>query len=191
VGVGGATRAGDGDVHRECGNGEAMPALGTGEVWIRGPQVMKGYLNNPEQTSSTIDAEGWMHTGDLGYIDSHGYLYIVDRLKEMIKYKAHQVAPGELEAALLTHPRILDAAVVPFPDDEAGELPMAFVVGREEHDLTESEVISFVGKLVAPYKKVRKVEFINAIPKSNTGKILRKELIVKIRLQLEAALEMA
>lgn len=171
--------------------GDAMPALGTGEVWIRGPQVMKGYLNNPEQTSSTIDAEGWMHTGDMGYIDTHGYLYIVDRLKEMIKYKAHQVAPGELEAALLKHPRILDAAVVPFPDEEAGELPMAFVVSREEHDLTESEVISFVGNMVAPYKKVRKVEFINAIPKSPTGKILRKELSFKIRQQLEDSLAKA
>lgn len=171
--------------------GEALPALATGEVWIRGPQVMKGYLNDPAQTSSTIDSEGWMHTGDMGYVDTHGYLYIVDRLKEMIKYKAHQVAPGELEAVLLKHPRILDAAVVPFPDDEAGELPMAFVVRREENELTESEIISFVGKLVAPYKKVRKVEFINAIPKSNTGKILRKELIVKIRQQLEDNLEVA
>ncbi|KAG0631933.1 hypothetical protein M758_1G291500 [Ceratodon purpureus] len=162
----------------------SLPAMATGEVWIRGPQVMKGYLNDPEQTAAAVDSEGWLHTGDLGYMDNNGYLYIVDRLKEMIKYKAHQVAPGELEAVLLKHPRILDAAVIPFPDDEAGELPMAFVVKREGSDLNESEVMSFVGKLVAPYKKVRKVEFINAIPKSATGKILRKELIVKIRQQL-------
>jgi acyl-CoA synthetase (AMP-forming)/AMP-acid ligase II len=163
--------------HIESGN--ALPPMATGEVWVRGPQVMKGYLNSPETTAATLDSDAWLHTGDLGYVDTNGYLFIVDRLKEMIKYNAHQVAPGELEAVLLKHPRILDVAVVPFPDEQAGELPFAYVVKKEHVDLTETEVMSFVAKMVAPHKKVRKVEFIEAIPKSTAGKILRKELIAR------------
>nr|XP_024370357.1 4-coumarate--CoA ligase-like 7 [Physcomitrium patens] len=158
-----------------------LPVMTTGEVWVRGPQIMKGYLNNVEQTSATIDSDGWLHTGDLGYMDNNNYLFIIDRLKEMIKYRGHQVAPGDLEAVLLKNPRILDACVVPCPDDDNCELPMAFVVKRECTDLTELEVMNYVAQLVAPYKKVRKVEFIDAIPKSPTGKILRKQLTLKLR----------
>ena len=102
-----------------------------GEVLVRGPQVMLGYLNQPEATASTVEPDGWLHTGDVGYADADGYLYIVDRVKEIIKYKAYQVAPAELEAVLGTHPAVMDAAVVPSPDAEAGEIPKAFVVLRE------------------------------------------------------------
>ena len=147
-----------------------------GEVWIRGPQVMKGYLNNPGATATTIDSEGWLHTGDIGHFDEDGFLYIVDRLKELIKYKGFQVPPAELEGILLTHPDISDAAVIGVPDDEAGEIPKAFVVLKPGSELTADDVMDHVGSHVASYKRVRQVEFIEAIPKSASGKILRREL---------------
>jgi acyl-CoA synthetase (AMP-forming)/AMP-acid ligase II len=150
-----------------------------GEIWIRGPQVMKGYLNQPEATARTIDAEGWLHTGDIGYADEDGYFYIVDRLKELIKYKGLQVAPAELEAVLLSHPAIADAAVIPIPDEEAGEVPKAFIVRKAE--TTAEEVMAFVAGRVAPYKKIRVVEFIEQIPKSPSGKILRRVLVERER----------
>jgi acyl-CoA synthetase (AMP-forming)/AMP-acid ligase II len=145
-----------------------------GELWIRGPQVMKGYLNRPEATAATVDAEGWLHTGDIGYADEEGHFYIVDRLKELIKYKGFQVAPAELEAILLTHPAIRDAAVIPSPDEEAGEIPKAFVVLKAEVD-TE-ELMDFVAEQVAPHKKIRKIEVVDKIPKTASGKILRRVL---------------
>jgi len=147
-----------------------------GEVWIRGPQVMKGYLGNDEATRQTIDADGWLHTGDIGLIDGDGHYFIVDRLKELIKVKGFQVAPAELEALLLEHEQIGDAAVIGVADDEAGELPKAFVVRREGAPLTEDEVKAFVADRVATYKKLHAVEFVDAIPKSASGKILRREL---------------
>ena len=150
-----------------------------GELLMRGPQVMKGYLNNPDATASTIDADGWIHTGDVGYADADGYFFIVDRLKEFIKYNAYQVAPAELEAVLLTHPAVADAAVIPKADEAAGEIPKAFVVRK--HDVTAEEIMAFVAERVAPYKKVRVVEFIDKIPKSASGKILRRELIATER----------
>jgi len=150
-----------------------------GELLVRGPQVMKGYLNNPEATAAMIDPDGWLHTGDLGYADADGYLYVVDRVKELIKYKGMQVAPAELEAVLLAHPKIADAAVIRFPDPEAGEVPKAFVVAREPLD--EAEVMSWVAARVAPHKKVRLVEFIEEIPKSPSGKILRRILMDRER----------
>jgi acyl-CoA synthetase (AMP-forming)/AMP-acid ligase II len=146
-----------------------------GEIWIRGPQVMQGYLNNPEATKACLDAEGWFHSGDIGYADEESCFFIVDRLKELIKYKANQVAPAELEALLLTHPKIADVAVVPRADDEAGEIPKAFVVLRE--DLSEKEIMEFVAERVAPHKKIRAVEFVDRIPKSPSGKILRRVLV--------------
>jgi len=102
-----------------------------GEIWIRGPQVMKGYLNNPEATANSIDSDGFFHTGDIGHIDERGEYFIVDRLKELIKYKGFQVPPAELEAILLSHPKVADAAVIGIPDEEAGEIPKGFVVLRE------------------------------------------------------------
>jgi len=142
---------------------------------------MKGYLNCPEATAQTVDAGGWLHTGDIGYADAEGFFYVVDRAKELIKFKGLQVAPAELEALLLAHPSVADAAVIPSPDEEAGEVPKAFVVVREGHGLTEAEVLSFVAARVAPYKKVRRVEFVGQIPKSPSGKILRRLLVERER----------
>ncbi|KAL6649151.1 hypothetical protein ACP70R_013375 [Stipagrostis hirtigluma subsp. patula] len=157
--------------------GEALPVNRTGELWIRGPYVMKGYFKNTEATQSTITPDGWLKTGDLCYIDEDGYLFVVDRLKELIKYKGYQVPPAELEALLLTHPEITDVAVIPFPDREVGQFPMAYVVRKKGSNLTEHQVMDFVAKQVAPYKKVRKVAFVMEIPKNASGKILRKDLI--------------
>jgi acyl-CoA synthetase (AMP-forming)/AMP-acid ligase II len=145
-----------------------------GEIWVRGPQVMRGYLNRPEATAETITPDGWLKTGDIGYADEDGYFYIVDRLKELIKVKAYQVAPAELEALLVTHPAVADAAVIGVPDAEAGELPKAFIVPRGAAD--SDEIMAFVAERVAPYKKVRLIEFIDQIPKSASGKILRRVL---------------
>lgn len=151
----------------------------TGELWIRGPQVMKGYLNNPSATAATLDDEGWLHTGDMAMVDEDGYFFIVDRLKELIKYKGFQVPPAELEAVLLSHPKIGDAAVIPVPDEEAGEIPKAYVVLKEE--LSDDEIMSYVAEHVAPYKKVRLVEKVEEIPKSASGKILRRVLVERNR----------
>ncbi|HZB44594.1 MAG TPA: AMP-binding protein, partial [Pyrinomonadaceae bacterium] len=145
--------------------GEEVGVGQRGEVHVRGPQVMKGYLGRPEATAQTVGADGWLHTGDVAYADEDGFFFIVDRAKELIKYKAFQVAPAELEAVLLTHQSVADAAVIPSPDDEAGEVPKAFVVVKEGHGLTEAEVLDFVAARVAPYKKVRRVEFVAQIPK--------------------------
>ena len=147
-----------------------------GAVWVRGPQVMKGYLNNESATKNTIDDDGWLHTGDIGHIDADGHLFIVDRLKELIKYKGFQVPPAELEALLLTHPQIADAAVIGLPDDEAGEIPAAYVVLKDGQDATAADIQSFVAEKVASYKQVRKLTFVDAIPKSASGKILRRVL---------------
>ncbi|HWS56461.1 MAG TPA: 4-coumarate--CoA ligase family protein [Pyrinomonadaceae bacterium] len=161
--------------------GEPLGPGAEGEICVRGPQVMKGYLNRPDATAQCVDPEGWLHTGDIGYADEDGFFYVVDRAKELIKYKGFQVAPAELEALLLTHPSVADAAVIPSPDEEAGEVPKAFVVVREGHGLTEQEVVDFVSRQVAPHKKVRLVEFAAQIPKSPSGKILRRLLVQRER----------
>ena len=160
-------------------DGKELDVNGTGELWIRGPQVMKGYLNNDEATKITIDPDGWLHTGDIGYVDNDGYFFLVDRLKELIKYKGFQVPPAELEAVLLNHPAVADAAVIPVADEEAGEIPKAYVVLKEK--VGEDEIMSFVAERVAPYKKIRLVEVIDEIPKSASGKILRRVLVDKER----------
>ncbi|KAF7833957.1 4-coumarate--CoA ligase-like 9 [Senna tora] len=161
-------------------SGEALPPGQKGELWIRGPTIMKGYVRNEEATAETLDSEGWLKTGDLCYFDSHGFLYIVDRLKELIKYKAYQVPPAELEHILHTNPEIADAAVIPYPDEDAGQIPMAFVVRKPGSNITAPQVMDFVAKQVAPYKKIRRVAFINAIPKNPAGKILRRELVESV-----------
>jgi acyl-CoA synthetase (AMP-forming)/AMP-acid ligase II len=145
-----------------------------GEIWIRGPQVMKGYLNNPDATRHSIDSDGFFHTGDIGHIDDHDQYFIVDRLKELIKYKGFQVAPAELEALLLSHPNIADAAVIGVLDEEGEEVPKAFVVLKQPQP--PEEIMEFVAVRVAPHKKVRRVEVVDQIPKSATGKILRRIL---------------
>jgi acyl-CoA synthetase (AMP-forming)/AMP-acid ligase II len=164
--------------------GEDVPAGKEGELWIRGPQIMRGYLNQPEETAACLDREGWYHTGDVGLVDPEGYFYIVDRTKELIKYKGLQVAPAELEALLITHPAVLDVAVVRHPDEEAGEVPKAFIVlkGDEAAKATPADAImAWVAGRVAPHKRVRLLEFIDQIPKSASGKILRRLLIDRDR----------
>jgi acyl-CoA synthetase (AMP-forming)/AMP-acid ligase II len=152
-----------------------------GEIWVRGPQVMKGYLNRPEATAEIITPDGWLRTGDVGTIDADGQLYVVDRLKELVKYKGYQVAPAELESVLLSHPAVADVAVVPKPDVEAGEIPKAFVVVQADADATPEELMAFVAERVAPYKRVREVEFVAEVPKSPSGKILRRVLVERER----------
>jgi 4-coumarate--CoA ligase len=147
-----------------------------GEIYVRGPQVMKGYLNNPQDTAATIDPDGWLHTGDLGHIDADGHLYVTDRLKELIKYKGFQVPPAELEAVLLRHPDVTDAAVIGLPDEEAGEIPVGYVTLRPGAATGPAEILRFVSSQVAGYKQIRRLEVIEAIPKSPSGKILRRIL---------------
>jgi acyl-CoA synthetase (AMP-forming)/AMP-acid ligase II len=159
--------------------GKDVPSGEAGEVWVRGPNVMKGYLNNPEATARTVDAEGWLHTGDIGIADDEGYLTVVDRLKELIKVKGFQVAPAELESLLLKNPKIADVAVIPVADEQSGEVPKAIVVMREP--LTAEDVMAFLEPKVAHYKRVRHVAFVDAIPKSPSGKILRRVLVERER----------
>ncbi|MCL4158773.1 UNVERIFIED_CONTAM: hypothetical protein GTU68_021674 [Idotea baltica] len=157
-------------------NGEDMARGKTGELWVRGPQVMKGYLNNPDATAEALDSEGWLHTGDIGHFDDDGYLFITDRVKELIKYKGFQVAPAELEAELLTHPEIVDVAVIGVADDEAGEVPMAFVVPAPNAEVTLETIQGYLEGRLSHYKQVRRMEIVGEIPKSAAGKILRRVL---------------
>ncbi|KXJ19143.1 probable 4-coumarate--CoA ligase 3 [Exaiptasia diaphana] len=146
-----------------------------GEICVRGPNIMKGYHNKRDATMTTIDQDGWLHTGDIGHYDEDEHFFIVDRVKELIKYKGFQVPPAQIEDILLSHPQITDAAVIGIPNEEAGELPKAFVVTKAK--LTEQDIIGFVSKKVAPHKKLRGgVEFVESIPKNPSGKILRRQL---------------
>ncbi|MFD5254853.1 4-coumarate--CoA ligase family protein [Streptomyces bobili] len=159
------------DPDKDLGAGE------TGEILIRGPQIMKGYLGRPDATAAMIDGGGWLHTGDIGRVDDGGWLFVVDRVKELIKYKGFQVAPAELEALLLTHPGIADAAVIGEYNDDGNEVPHAYVVRQPTApDLAEGEVAMYVAERVAPYKRVRLVTFIDTVPRAASGKILRREL---------------
>ena len=158
------------------GSGEDLGLDADGEIWVRGPQVMKGYLNNPAATALTLDEDGWLHTGDIGHVDADGHVYVVDRLKELIKYKGFQVPPAELEALLLTHPKVADAAVIGLDDPEAGEIPVGYVVLKAGQEATAEEIQEFVAGQVAHYKQIRRLEFIDAVPKSASGKILRRVL---------------
>jgi long-chain acyl-CoA synthetase len=158
----------------ETGERELPPGE-DGEILIRGPQVMLGYWKAPEETAQAL-RNGWLHTGDIGHVDADGYTYIVDRKKEMIKYKAFSIAPAELEAVLTEHPAVLDAAVIGIPDEEAGEVPKGFVVLRQGSSATLDDVVVFVNGRLAGYKKIHQVEIIDAIPKTASGKILRREL---------------
>jgi acyl-coenzyme A synthetase/AMP-(fatty) acid ligase len=169
----------------DLASGQAVGRGQQGEVWVRGPLIMQGYLGQAGATAATIDEDGWLHTGDVGYVDDDGDVFIVDRVKELIKYKGMQVAPAELEAILLGHPNVADAAVIPSPDEEAGEVPKAFVVLRTP--TPAEEIMAFVAARVAPHKRIRKLQFIDAIPKSASGKILRRTLVEEERARAAAA----
>ncbi|XP_055706064.1 uncharacterized protein LOC129803490 [Phlebotomus papatasi] len=148
-----------------------------GELCFKGPQIMKGYLGNDAATKEAIDSEGWLHTGDLGYYDEDKYFFFVDRIKELIKYKTYQVPPAELEALLLSHPKIADSAVIGLPDEAAGELPLAFVVRKPNEKITEKQVMDYISEIVSDFKQLRGgVRFVTEIPRNATGKILRREL---------------
>jgi acyl-CoA synthetase (AMP-forming)/AMP-acid ligase II len=146
-----------------------------GELWVRGPQVMAGYLGRPEATAETVEPDGWLHTGDIGHVDVDGNVFVVDRLKELIKVSAYQVAPAELEALLVTHPAVADAAVIPRPDPVHGEVPVAAVVPRGDPD--GEELLAWVAERVTPYKRIRAVRFVDALPRTPSGKLLRRVLI--------------
>jgi acyl-CoA synthetase (AMP-forming)/AMP-acid ligase II len=167
--------------------GEDVPEGGRGEIWVRGPQVMKGYLNRPDATAEIVTADGWLRTGDVGVIDRDGQLAVVDRLKELIKYRGFQVPPAEVEAMLLTHPAVGDVAVVARPDAEAGETPVAYVVRRPGSEVTAEELVEYGRGRLVHYKRVRAVEFVDEIPRSPSGKILRRVLVERERAAAERA----
>lgn len=158
----------------ETGERELPPGE-DGEIIIHGPQIMQGYWKAPEETARAL-RDGWLYTGDIGHVDADGYTYIVDRKKEMIKYKGFGIAPAELESLLMEHPAVMDSAVIGVPDDEAGELPKGFVVIRQGHDVTPEDILNFANGKLAGYKKIHLIEFIDVIPKVASGKILRREL---------------
>ncbi|KAB1204227.1 4-coumarate--CoA ligase 1 [Morella rubra] len=160
--------------------GASLPRNQAGEICIRGRQIMKGYVNDPEATEITIDKDGWLHTGDIGFIDYDDELFIVDRLKELIKYKGFQVAPAELEAMLIAHPNISDAAVVSMQDEAAGEVPVAFVVKSNGSKISEEDIKQYISRQVVFYKRISRVFFTDAIPKAPSGKILRKDLRTRL-----------
>ncbi len=165
-------------------NGNNLPPNQEGELLVKGPQVMLGYLGNPKATEEILDSDGWLRTGDLALIDEDGYLTLVDRVKELIKYKGFQVAPAELEALIITSPDVLDVAVIGIADDEAGEVPKAYVVlhggsatfSEQQLEAKAANIKALVSDNLAKYKAVHHVQWIDAIPKSASGKILRREL---------------
>jgi len=165
----------------DLGTGTRTLATGeTGEIAVRGPQVMRGYWKKPQDTDDVI-RDGWFHTGDVGKKDERGYVFIVDRKKEFIKYKGFGVGPAEVEAILCEHPAVADAGVIGKPDLEAGEIPKAFVQLRPNTSVTATELMDFVRSRIADYKRVREVEFIDKVPRTASGKILRRELAERER----------
>jgi len=160
-------------------SGARLGAGETGELWVRSPQLMAGYLGDETATAATIDAQGWLHSGDLAQFDADGYLYVVDRLKELIKCRGYQVAPAQLEAELVLHPAVADAAVVPRPDEEAGELPVAYVALRAPAE--PGAIAAWVAGRVAPYKRLADVIVVDEIPRSPSGKLLRRVLVERER----------
>jgi acyl-CoA synthetase (AMP-forming)/AMP-acid ligase II len=151
-----------------------------GELWAKGPQMSSmGYLDNPRATAETFDADGFFHTGDVGRFDDEGFLYIEDRIKEMIKVRGQQVAPAELEDALLGHDAVEDCAVLGIPDDYSGEKPKAYVVlkpGRTPSEDLGRQLLEWVQARKSRFKWLREVEFADSVPKSPTGKLLRRIL---------------
>jgi acyl-CoA synthetase (AMP-forming)/AMP-acid ligase II len=162
--------------------GDELGVGDRGELWFRGPNTMKGYLHNPEATAATLTEDGWCRTGDVAEIDADGFLSIVDRLKDIIKYKGYQVAPAELEAVLISHPLVTDAAVVASPDEEAGEVPKAFLVVEDaDPAAVADQVMAYTAERVAPYKRVRRYEVVDALPRTPSGKLIRRALLERER----------
>ncbi|XP_012438315.1 4-coumarate--CoA ligase-like 9 [Gossypium raimondii] len=160
--------------------GAALPPAKSGELWVRGPVIMRGYVDNEEATVGTLDSDGWLRTGDLCYINNEGFLFFVDRIKELIKCKGYQVAPAELEHLLNSHPDVVESAVVPLSDEEAGQVPVAFVVRQSGSNIDESKLKHFVAQQVSPYKRIRRIMFIDSLPRNASGKVMRKELVIKL-----------
>lgn len=162
--------------------GRLLGPNAAGELCFRGPHMMKSYFRNEEATRNSYDEDGFYHTGDVGYVDSDGFFFIVDRLKELIKYKGYQVPPAELEAILLSHPRVKDAAVIGIPDERSGELPLAFIVRQPGVEVTADELTAFVAGHTSPAKRLHGgVRFVEEIPKNPSGKILRRILREKVK----------
>lgn len=158
-------------------NGTSLGPNKPGELCFKGNKVMKGYINDPKATNDTIDKDGWLHSGDIAYFDEDKQFYIVDRLKELIKYKAFQVPPAEIEGLLLSNPKIKDCGVIGILDDDSGELPFAFVVKQPGAVMSERDVQNYVAENSSKAKWLRGgVRFIEEIPKNPSGKILRREL---------------
>ena len=166
-------------VDEETGEVELPPGQ-MGELVVRGPQVMKGYLNRPQDDQEAL-RQGWLYTGDLAMMDNEGYFQILDRKKETIKYKGYTIAPAEVEAVLYEHPAVKECAVVGKPDPLVGELPKAYVVLKEGFTTDEEKLIKFCAERIAPYKRIREVEFVREIPKTPVGKVLRRVLRDKER----------
>ena len=162
-------------VRAVCEDGSVCPAGEVGEIAVKGDNVMKGYLGDDKATAEAI-RDGWLMTGDMGYLDSEGYIYIVYRKKDLILVHGMNVYPREVEEVLYHHPEVLDAAVVGVTEGAHGEIPKAFVVKREGAELTERELKEYLRERLASYKIPRQVEFLAMLPKSPTGKVLKKEL---------------
>jgi long-chain acyl-CoA synthetase len=163
---------------------KVLPPGQPGELVVKGPQVMKGYLNRPGDTKEAL-RNGWLYTGDLAVMDEEGYFRIVDRKKETIKYKGYTIAPAEVEAVLYEHPAVRECAVIGKPDDDAGEIPKACVVLKEGKNATAEELIQFCAGRIAPYKRIREVEFIDEVPKTPVGKMLRRVLLEREKAKLK------
>jgi len=166
-------------------NGRELGENEEGELLVRCPNMMDGYLNRP--TENIIDRDGFLHTGDIVYVDEDGDFFVVDRVKELIKYKGYQVPPAELEALIITHPKVLDVAVIGKPDEYAGELPTAFVVLKPNQVISATELVDWTNVKMSYYKHLRGgVFFVDQIPKSPSGKILRR--VLRERLAIQAKL---
>ncbi|MCB1742618.1 MAG: AMP-binding protein, partial [Gammaproteobacteria bacterium] len=155
--------------------GEELPVGEVGELCIRGPQVMRGYYDKPEETAATLDADGWLHSGDVARLDEHGFVYIVDRKKDMIVVSGFNVYPNEIEDVLAAHPEILEVAAIGVPDIHSGEV-VAIVVVRKKPDLQEAALRDYCRSQLTGYKRPKHIVFVDELPKSNVGKILRREL---------------
>jgi long-chain acyl-CoA synthetase len=153
----------------------------SGELVVRGPQVMAGYWNHPDETARAIDADGWFHTGDIATVDMDGYFAIVDRKKDMIIASGYKVLPREVEEVLFTHPDVQEAAIVGIRDPYRGETVKAFVVPKAGAEPTEAAIIAFCRERLAPYKVPRQVEFRDELPKTAIGKVLRRVLVEEER----------